>query len=84
MVTDYYTKPLQGDLFYKFRDQIMGLVLKDTIIGDHRSVLDNNLEGQGFGFGFKSHSLDQLSKIGSGTAVETPRSKRLTKSKEVS
>ncbi len=44
MVADYFTKPLQGELFYKFRDQIMGLVPMDTIIGDHRSVLDNNLD----------------------------------------
>jgi hypothetical protein len=41
MVADYFTKPLQGELFYKFRDQIMGLVPMNTIIGDHRSVLDN-------------------------------------------
>jgi hypothetical protein len=39
MVADYFTKPLQGALFYKFRDQIMGVVPMDTIIGDHRSVL---------------------------------------------
>jgi hypothetical protein len=44
MVADYFTKPLQGVLFYKFRDQIMGLVPMDTIIGDHRSALDNNLD----------------------------------------
>jgi hypothetical protein len=41
MVADYFTKPLQGELFYKFRDQIMGVVPMDTIIGDHRSVLDD-------------------------------------------
>jgi hypothetical protein len=46
MVADYFTKPLQGELFYKFRDQIMGLVPMDTIIGDHRSVLDNNLKAK--------------------------------------
>jgi hypothetical protein len=40
MVADYFTKPLQGALFYKFRDQIMGLVPMETIVGDHRSVLD--------------------------------------------
>jgi hypothetical protein len=39
MVADYFTKPLQGILFYKFRDQIMGVVPMDTITGDHRSVL---------------------------------------------
>jgi hypothetical protein len=41
MVADYFTKPLQGELFYKFRDQIMGVGPMDTIIGDHRSVLNN-------------------------------------------
>jgi hypothetical protein len=40
MVADYFTKPLQGELFYKYRDQIMGLVPMGTITGDHRSVLD--------------------------------------------
>jgi hypothetical protein len=42
MVADYFTKPLQGELFYKFRDQIMGVDPMDTITGDHRSVLDVN------------------------------------------
>jgi hypothetical protein len=42
MVADYFTKPLQGQLFYKFRDQIMGLVPMDTIHGNHRSVLDHD------------------------------------------
>jgi hypothetical protein len=40
MVADYFTKALQGALFYKFRDQILGVVPMDTIQGDHRSVLD--------------------------------------------
>ena len=26
MIADYYTKPLQGSLFKRFRDQIMGVV----------------------------------------------------------
>jgi hypothetical protein len=41
MVVDYFTKPLQGALFYKFRDQILGLVPMETILGAHRSVLDS-------------------------------------------
>jgi hypothetical protein len=44
MVADYFTKPLQGQLFYKFRDQIMGVVPMGTIPGNHRSVLDVNAE----------------------------------------
>jgi hypothetical protein len=43
MIADYFTKPLQGVLFYKFRDQILGVVPMDTIVGDHRSVLDHDL-----------------------------------------
>lgn len=39
MVADYFTKPLQGELFYKFCDQITRVVPMDTIVGDHRSVL---------------------------------------------
>jgi hypothetical protein len=45
MVADYFTKTLQGELFYKFRDQIMGVVPMATIMGDHRSVLDIKSEG---------------------------------------
>jgi hypothetical protein len=41
MVADCFTKPLQGELFYKFRDQIMGVVSVDSVLGDHRSVLDD-------------------------------------------
>ena len=43
MVANFYTKPLQGKLFYKFRDQILGLAPMDDIHihRDHRSVLDN-------------------------------------------
>ena len=46
MIADYFTKPLQGELFYKFRDQIMGVVPMDTIHGNHRSVLDKDLSNR--------------------------------------
>jgi hypothetical protein len=42
MVADYFTKPLQGELFYKFRDQIMGVVPMNNI-GDHRSGLGHKV-----------------------------------------
>jgi hypothetical protein len=45
MVANYVTQPLQGELSYKFRDQIMGVVPMATIMGDHRSVLDVKSEG---------------------------------------
>jgi hypothetical protein len=47
MVADYFTKPLQGALLYKFSDQIMGLVPMKTIVGDHRSVLDKESQCPG-------------------------------------
>ena len=45
MVADYFTKPLQGELFRKFRDQILGMATMESIppvsppLG-HRSVLE--------------------------------------------
>jgi len=29
MIADYYTKPLQGGQFYKFKDLILGINVKD-------------------------------------------------------
>ena len=44
MVADYFTNPLLGALFYKFRYQIMGVVEMEEILGidpiNHRSVLE--------------------------------------------
>ena len=42
MLADYFTKPLQGATFRKFRDAIMNynLVRSDGHPSDHRSVLD--------------------------------------------
>jgi hypothetical protein len=42
MVADYFTKPLQGALFYKFRDQILGLAPMEAIHVGQRSVLESN------------------------------------------
>jgi hypothetical protein len=41
MLADFFTKPLQGGLFMKFRDQVMGVVPTVSIdMSDHRSVLE--------------------------------------------
>ena len=55
MVSDYIPKTLQGALFYKFRDQIMGVAEMESILGidpiNHRSVLEsdhlNNMNDEG-------------------------------------
>jgi len=41
MLTDYFTKPLQGALFIKFRDRIINSSSEPAwhIMQDHRSVL---------------------------------------------
>ena len=43
MVADYFTKPLQGELFYKFRDQIMGLAPMQIIHDGHRILLSDKI-----------------------------------------
>jgi hypothetical protein len=57
MIADYFTKPLQGILFYKFRDQILGVVPMDTIVGDHRSVLDHEMTSKGAFIWVRSNSV---------------------------
>jgi hypothetical protein len=44
MVGDFFTKPLQGVLFYKFRNQVMNYAPTLKPIEDHRSVLGNSTE----------------------------------------
>ena len=39
MIADFFTKPLQGSLFKKFRDQIMNVDPTADSLQDHRSVL---------------------------------------------
>jgi hypothetical protein len=39
--------PYRGGLFYKFRDQILGLAPMEAIHGDQRSVLESNLVSTG-------------------------------------
>jgi hypothetical protein len=39
MVADYFTKPLQGALFYKLRDYIMNIDPSSEFHSGHRSVL---------------------------------------------
>ena len=48
MLADFYTKPLQGSLFKKFRDQIMNLDVAPTAdsLQDHRSVLEKSVAGR--------------------------------------
>jgi KUP system potassium uptake protein len=44
MIADFFTKPLQGVLFRKFRDQIMNVDPETDWSQDHRSVLDSDPE----------------------------------------
>ena len=41
MVADYFTKPLQGRLFYKLRDLVMNIGLSSKYSSAQRSVLRN-------------------------------------------
>jgi hypothetical protein len=44
MIADYFTKPLQGKLFYKFRNEIMNIGFNSKCHSTHRSVLSNDEE----------------------------------------
>jgi hypothetical protein len=49
MIADFFTKPLQGSLFKKFRDQIMNVASTADSMQNHRSVLGNMDAGAGDG-----------------------------------
>ena len=50
VLTDYFTRPLQGALFWKLRDVILNIRTKDgpgsIQLPAHRSVLDPTVEGE--------------------------------------
>ena len=45
MHADFFTKPLQGMLFYRLRDLIMNIAPESPYHSSHRSVLRDNAEG---------------------------------------
>jgi hypothetical protein len=51
MIADFFTKPLQGSLFKKFRDQIMNVASTADSMQNHRSVLGNMRLSPGLGAG---------------------------------
>ena len=67
MVADFFTKPLQGELFYKFGDQIMGLVPMGDITGDHRSVLDKDSSQSKVSFTAHTNGAQKRPKTGHAT-----------------
>jgi hypothetical protein len=72
MVADYFTKPLPGVLFYKFRDPIFGLVPMETIIGDHRSVLDQESKVVPHETGDKSRKVRRLGGLCKNARIKIP------------
>jgi hypothetical protein len=44
MIADYFTKPLQGSLFVKFRDVVMGITHFSTLVAPEPIVLGSVLE----------------------------------------
>ena len=46
MCADFFTKPLQGMLFYRLRDLIMNLAPESPYHSSHRSVLQDTDEGR--------------------------------------
>ena len=46
MCADFFTKPLQGMLFYRLRDLIMNITPENPHYSSHRSVLQDTGEGR--------------------------------------
>ena len=46
MIADFFTKPLQGKLFYKFRDLVMGIQADSPHHSSRRSVLESRASKQ--------------------------------------
>ena len=70
MHADFFTKPLQGMLFYRLRDLIMNLAPENPYHSPHRSVLQDTVEGRN-----KSNdnpaSSAQETKTSSGVCIRT-------------
>ena len=58
MVADYFTKPLQGALFYKLRDYIMNIDPSSEYYSCHRSVLEGDDVKQDSGSVMDAKSVD--------------------------
>ena len=60
MLGDYFTKPLQGGIFNKFRDRVLNIQVDPSTVPleDHRSVLGQD----------RSHATEQLHGQSLGTA----------------
>ena len=62
MLADFFTKPLQGKLFYRFRDGIMNIAPESKFHSSHRSVLHDHHTHPGV----QSHPSGQMA-----TAIQT-------------
>ena len=70
MHADFFTKPLQGMLFYRLRDLIMNLAPESPYHSSHRSVLQDTDEGRNKSNDNPANSA-QETKTSSGACIPT-------------
>ena len=70
MRADFFTKPLQGMLFYRRRDLIMNLAPENPYHSSHRSVLQDTDEGRNKSNDNPANSA-QEAKTSSGECIHT-------------
>ena len=70
MRADFFTKPLQGMLFYRLHDLIMNLAPESPYHSSHRSVLQDTDEGHNKSNDNPANSA-QEAKTSSGTCIRT-------------
>ena len=72
MQADFFTKPLQGMLFYRLRDLIMNLAPENPYHSSHRSVLQDTDEGRNKSSDNPANSA-QGTETSSGACIPTRR-----------
>ena len=69
MHADFFTKPLQGMLFYRLRDLIMNIAPESPYHSSHRSVLQDTGEGRNKSNDNPANSAEEA-KTSSGASMQ--------------
>ena len=76
MLADFFTKPLQGSLFRKFRDVVLGYEHIDTLIIDENIVPSQERVGNGVSEKIISNGVLEKNEIGDEKMVFEARNRK--------
>jgi hypothetical protein len=84
MLADFFTKPLQGALFYKLRDHIMNIDVNSCYHSSHRSVLEHVTEVKHVTQGVTEETQENIVLPDDGWTLVTKTGRKANSSKKVS